>query len=82
MSLNPIKAILKLGARKISDASYNKEERKVQNSTYAQVGKKIKRAQKQGQYFDASKEYQNTYKRNMRPVDQKKIRRDKFIDEI
>lgn len=79
---NPIKPFLKLGARKMSDNSYNKEERKVQNKTYQQVGKQIKSAKKNGEYFDASKAYQNKYARNMRPVDQKKARRDKFIDEI
>lgn len=82
MSFNPFKPLLKLGARKLSDSSYNKEERKVQNKTYEQVGKEIKKAKRNGEFFDASKAYQNKYARNMRPVDQKKVRRDKFIDEI
>ena len=55
MSWNPLKAILKLGARKVSDASYNKEEKKVQRSTYTQVGKDIKRAKKNGMHIDAKK---------------------------
>lgn len=74
--------MLKLFARKASDKSYNKEEQKVQSKTYRQVGKQIKSAKKKGEYFDASKAYQNKYTRNIRPVDQKKTRRDKFIDEI
>ena len=79
---NTIKAIIKNIARKVSDSSYNKEEKKMQNKTYEQVGKEIKKAKKNGEYFDASKRYENKYKRNMRTVDQKKIRRDKFIDDI
>ncbi len=82
MGWNPIKPLIKLGARKISDSRYNKEERKVQSRTYFEIGKQIKSARKKGEYFDASKAYQNKYARNMRPVDQKKARRDKFIDEI
>lgn len=79
---NILKPFLKLGARKLSDNYYNKEEIKVQNKTYKQIGKKIKSAKKRGKYFDATQAYQNKYARNMRHVDQKKIRHDKFIDEI
>ena len=82
MSWNPLKAVFKLGARKASDASYNKEEKKVQKATYAQVGKDIKRAKKSGKRIDANKQYQSRYNRNMRTVDQKKTRRDKFIDDL
>lgn len=79
---NPLTSILKFGARKISDSSYNKEEKKVQSKTYAQVGKQLRDAKSKGKRINASEAYQNKYDRNMRPVNQKKTRRDKFIDEI
>lgn len=80
--LKPVKAIVKYGARTISDKSFNKIEKEVQKSTYCAVGNKIAKAKKEGKRFDASKTYERTYQRKLSPLVQKKNRRDKFIDEI
>ena len=80
--LKPVKAVAKLGARKASDNKYNKERRQAQQNSYDKVGQEMKAAKKQGKRIDGSSRYQQTFDNKMIKIDQKKTRRDKFIDEF
>lgn len=80
--LNLIKAPIKWCARKLSDNRYNKDLKANQQKAYDKTGKQLEKAKKQGKYINGSELYNHNLANSMRIPNQKKRRRDKFIDEI
>lgn len=77
-----IKAPAKYGMRVISDHIYNNALRQGREKAFAQTGKQIEKAKRQGRYIDGSGKYYRNLANNMRIPDQRKLRRDKFINEL
>lgn len=78
----PIKAGVKLAARKASDNSYNKQKKEIHQTTFKKVGHKINFAKKKGKKIDAKGIYENIHNKKMTKLEQKNTRRNKFIDEF
>lgn len=79
---NLFKASIKLGARKISDNSYNRDVAISREKAYKKTGKQIRFARRSGRFIDGSKAYNTNLANSMILPNQRKARRDKFIDEI
>lgn len=77
-----ISAFGKYVLRKANDAITEKQTQNAKKQTYKETGKKIKNAKKNGEYFNAKKEYHSNLSEKMDKINQAHDTRSQYIDDM
>lgn len=67
---------------KASQDKFNRDKKKAQQTAYDNVGKKMRRAKKNNQYIDGSREYHKEHRKEIKKAKDKKDVRDHFINKL
>lgn len=76
------KAVAKAVARAANDASSNRKQDNVKNTTYKQTGEQLRQAKKNGTYINGRALYLSNLKKNERKIEQSRKNTEKFIDSL
>lgn len=76
------KAAAKSAATGINNAMYNSAVDQASDRAYKNVGKQLKHAKKTGKFINAKAAYQKEVKRQLQKAEDRKVVRQKFIDNI
>ncbi len=76
------KAFLKHKARNEIDRSCDREIQQVKKDNYLKNGREMKKAKRQGKFFDGSKELSRKNSESIRKIENKRSNRKKFIDDL
>lgn len=68
--------------RTASDKKHNRDIQKAKKAAFAETGYAMKNARRHGKYINGSKLYRAKLSSKTRKLEQKKARRDKFIDDL